>query len=50
VKLSQVLRRNGRANLGSEELWEYAYKNFICPNVEKGRIIDDVPNEEKPQF
>ena len=50
VKLSQVLRRNGRANLGSEELWEYAYKNFICPNVEKGRIIDDVPDEEKPQF
>lgn len=50
VKLSQVLRRNGRASLGSEELWEYAYKNFICPNVEKGRIIDDVPNEEKPQF
>ena len=50
VKLSQVLRRNGRANLGSEELWEYAYNNFICPNVEKGRIIDDVPDEEKPQF
>ena len=50
VKLSQVLRRNGRANLGSEELWEYAYKNFICPNVIKGRIIDDVPDEEKPQF
>ena len=50
VKLSQVLRRNGRANLGSEELWEYAYKNFICPNVIKGRIVDDVPDEEKPQF
>ena len=50
VKLSQVLRRNGRANLGSEELWEYAYNYFICPNVEKGRIIDDVPDEEKPQF
>ena len=50
VKLSQVLGRNGRANLGSEELWEYAYKNFIRPNVEKGRIIDDVPDEEKPQF
>ena len=50
VKLSQVLRRNGRSKFGSEELWEYAYNNFIRPNVEKGRIIDDVPDEEKPQF
>jgi putative hydrolase of HD superfamily len=50
VKLSQVLRRNARASLGSEELWEYAYNNFICPNVIKGRIVDDVPDEEKPQF
>ena len=50
VKLSQVLRRNGRANLGSEELWKYAYENFISPNVTKGRIADDVPDEEKPQF
>jgi putative hydrolase of HD superfamily len=50
VKLSQVLGRNGRSKSGSEKLWEYAYNNFICPNVEKGRIIDDVPDEEKPQF
>ena len=50
VKLSQVLRRNARASLGSEELWKYAYNNFICPNVIKGRIVDDVPDEEKPQF
>ncbi len=50
VKLSQVLRRNGRSKFGSEELWEYAYNNFICPNVMKGRIADDVPDEEKPQF
>ena len=50
VKLSQVIKRNGRSKLGSEELWEYAYNNFICPNVEKGRIIDDVADEDKPHF
>lgn len=38
VELSQVLGRNRNTHAGSEELWEYARKNWIDPNVEKGRI------------
>ena len=36
VKLGQVLNRNKNTANGSKELWEYARKNFIEPNVEKG--------------
>ncbi len=36
VKLAQVLNRNKNTADGSNELWEYAKKNFIEPNVEKG--------------
>lgn len=38
VKLSQVLNRNKNTAEGSKELWEYAKKNFIEPNVEKGML------------
>ncbi|HIX99829.1 HD domain-containing protein [Faecalicatena contorta] len=38
VELSQILGRNRNTHAGSEELWEYARKNWIDPNVEKGRI------------
>ncbi len=36
VKLGQVLNRNKNTANGSKELWEYARKNFIESNVEKG--------------
>ncbi len=42
VRLSQVLKRNERTPKGSEELWEYAYENMLKPNVERGKIIDDI--------
>ncbi|MBQ6843361.1 MAG: HD domain-containing protein [Agathobacter sp.] len=42
VRLSQVLERNERTPKGSEELWEYAYENLILPNLEKGRIKNDI--------
>jgi len=42
VRLSQVLERNERTPKGSEELWEYAYENLILPNLEKGRIKNDM--------
>lgn len=38
IHVKQVLKRNEYTALGSKELWEYAYENFICPNVEKGRL------------
>ena len=41
VKLSQVLNRNKNTADGSAVLWDYAYRHFIEPNVEKGRIIAD---------
>lgn len=41
VRLSQILKRNEKTNLGSKILWEYSYKNFIEPNVKKKKIIDD---------
>lgn len=38
VHLEQIMKRNQNNAEGSETLWEYAYQNFILPNVEKGRI------------
>ncbi len=42
VRLSQILKRNERTPKGSEELWTYAYENMLKPNVEKGKIVDDI--------
>lgn len=42
VQLSKILKRNGKSAEGSTELWYYALNKFIMPNVEKGRIQDDV--------
>ena len=42
VKLSQILKRNEVTGEGSKQLWEFSCNNFIKPNVEKGRIKDDV--------
>ena len=41
VHLSQILKRNSNTAAGSQTLWDYAYQNFIQPNVEKGNILDD---------
>lgn len=38
VRLEQILKRNERTGEGSSRLWDYAKKNFIDPNVKKGRI------------
>lgn len=38
VLLSQILDRNQRTGEGSRVLWEYAYENWIVPNVKKGNI------------
>ena len=42
VCLSQILKRNQVTPEGSEKLWDYVHKNFIAPNVEKGKIIKDI--------
>ena len=41
VKGSQVLKRNERVRLGSEQIWEYEKENLIEKNVRNGNIIDD---------
>ena len=41
VRLSQVLKRNKNTADGSAVLWDYSFNNFVLPNVEKGRIIED---------
>lgn len=41
VHLSQILKRNSNTAAGSQTLWDYAFQNFIQPNVEKGNILDD---------
>ncbi len=38
IRLSQILNRNKNTSAGSESLWEYAYQNFLEPNVKQGRI------------
>lgn len=42
VRLSQVLKRNEKTPKGAKGLWEYAYENILKPNVEKGKIINDM--------
>lgn len=42
VRLSSILARNQRTAEGSEVLWDYAYHNFLEPNIEAGRCIKDV--------
>ena len=42
VYLSQILERNKNTGQGSETLWNYSYNHFIYPNVEKGKIKEDV--------
>lgn len=43
IRLSQILGRNKNTAKGSEVLWEYAKENFLQPNLEKSRIVEDVP-------
>ena len=38
IKSEQVMKRNEHTAEGSEALWEYAYKRFIVPNIEKGNL------------
>lgn len=41
VHLSQILKRNQITPEGSQTLWNYISENFINPNVESGKIIND---------
>lgn len=41
VHLHSILERNKQTGEGSKTLWDYSHNNFIMPNVEKGRIIND---------
>ena len=47
IRLSQILGRNKNTAKGSEVLWEYAKENFLQQNLEKGRIVEDVPLNEQ---
>lgn len=38
VTLRQILKRNERTKEGSGVLWQYAFRNWISPNVENGKI------------
>ncbi len=42
IHLSQILGRNKNTAKGSKVLWEYAKENFLQPNLDKGRIVEDV--------
>lgn len=42
VHLTQILDRNARTHEGSEELWEYARKEFLEPNIRSGKIIETI--------
>lgn len=41
IRLSQILKRNEITPEGSEKLWDYSLNNFIMPNVEGNKIIDN---------
>lgn len=38
VHLNQILKRNAHTAEGAEELWEYAFHEFIKPNLKNGNI------------
>lgn len=38
VRAEQVMKRNEITPEGSKELWDYAYENFIRPNIESGNL------------
>lgn len=46
IRLSQVLGRNKNTAQGSEQLWDYACRHFLQPNVEKGRLADDTDKKQ----
>lgn len=41
VRIGQIMERNKRTGEGSEEVWRFAYDNFIKPNLESGSIKQD---------
>jgi putative hydrolase of HD superfamily len=41
VHLWQLMKRNQKTGQGSQQLWDYAQKEFIQPNLEAGRILKD---------
>lgn len=41
VCLSQILKRNACSADGSQTLWDYAFENFLQPNVAAGKIKPD---------
>ena len=41
MKLSQILKRNERTALGSEDIWEYAKEEFLEKNIKEGHIKKD---------
>lgn len=41
IRLSQILERNKNTAQGSERLWEYAYQEFLEPNVKAGKILKE---------
>ncbi len=46
IKLSQVIKRNQNTHLGSEILWDYAFRKIIEPNAVSGNLKDDrLPSE-----
>ncbi len=45
VRLSQVLKRNEKTAQGSERIWEHMKRAYLKPNVELGRLQDDVPGD-----
>ena len=38
VHIDQILMRNRKTAQGSEQLWEYAFHNFIKPSLDAGKI------------
>lgn len=38
VRAEQVMKRNEITPEGSKKLWDYAYENFIRPNIESGNL------------
>ena len=42
VSLSQIMKRQSYTPDGSQTLWEYAWDHFFRPNIEEGRIHNDL--------
>ena len=45
-RLSEVLQRQAVTPRGSKALWDYCYREYLEPNIQAGKIRDDLSQKK----